>query len=192
VSEFFKTAATLHVLEKLGENERTQDRQNRTIDEQNSRIADLEEQLRKAKPSDNSLPAPSGREMDLERRVQELEGIEKILSLPMAEIAKKHPAFKDTYLREQEILAQWILKQKAFSEVAMEYGKALSKTPEQVAAEAEQAQEVIKNGRSKFGNNLSSEAKGVLGYSESKKEEDESLRKKKEEALNKVLRAMDE
>ena len=74
----------------------------------------------------------------------------------------------------------------------MEYGKALSKTPEQVAAEAEQAQEVIKNGRSKFGNNLSSEAKGVLGYSESKKEEDESLRKKKEEALNKVLRAMDE
>ena len=45
MSEFFKTAATLHVLEKLGENERTQDRQNRTIDEQNSRIADLEEQL---------------------------------------------------------------------------------------------------------------------------------------------------
>lgn len=139
MGEPFKTVATLHAPEKFGKNERIRGRQNRTINEQNSRIADLKEQLRKTKPSNNSLPALSSREMGLERRVQEFEGIEKILSPPMAEIAKKHSASKDTHLREQEIPVQWILEQKAFSGVIMKYSKVLSRTPEQVIAETEQA-----------------------------------------------------
>ncbi|WP_080962020.1 hypothetical protein [Chromobacterium subtsugae] len=191
MSEFFKTAATLHVLEKLGENERVQDRQNRTIDDQNNRIADLEEQLRKAKPLDNSLPAPSSREMDLERRVQELEGLEYLLSRPMAEIAQKIPAFKDTYLKEQEILAQWILKQKAFAEIAMQYGQALGKTPDQVTAEANQAQEVVKDGGSKFGNNVDSETKNALGYTEKRQEQmSEAQRRADQENLNNIEKSL--
>ena len=181
MSEFFKTAATLHALEKLGESERIQDRHNRTIDDQNSRIADLEEQLRRARVQDNYLPAPSGREMDLERRVQELESIEFLLSRPMAEIAQRIPAFKDTYLKEREIFAQCILAQKAFAEIAMQYGQALGKTPDQVTSEARQTQELVKDGHSKFGNNLDAEIKGVLGYTQKTQDKRNEVQRKADE-----------
>lgn len=189
---FFKTAATLHVLEKLGDNEKTQAKQSQTISDQNNKIADLEEQLKQAKKAnDTSLPAPSGREMDLEKRVQELENIEELLSKPMKEIAQKSGAFKETYLKQQELMAQFIVSQRAFKEIAMKYGQALGKTPEQVANEAKQTEESVKNGQSEFGNNVDPETKNALGYTQKKESErSESQRKADEENLINIEKSL--
>lgn len=162
---FFKTAATLHALEKVADNERAQAKQNQIINEQNDRITGLEEELRRARrANDNYLPAPSGREMDLERKVQELGDIENLLARPMKEIAEKNFFFKHTYMKQQELLSNWMVSQKAFHEIALRYGKALGKSVEEVLVEVRQAETTVIEGRAEFGSPMNPMAKEALGY----------------------------
>lgn len=68
----------------------------------------------------------------LAARTRELQFYSNLLTKPMAEIAAKHKVFAETYRLQQEILAEWMVSQKAFKELAIEYGTQLGKTPEEV------------------------------------------------------------
>lgn len=57
---------------------------------------------------------------------------EKLLSLPMKEIAEKNEKFRETYEAQQLVLAKWILSQKAYAETAMQVGIEAGKTSEEI------------------------------------------------------------
>lgn len=149
--------------------------------EKNNQIRNQQAEINRLKNEANGVAPPSQNEIALEERVKELEELENLLSKPMKEIAQKNGAFKETYLKQQELMAQFIVSQRAFKEIAMKYGKELGKTPEQVANEARTTEETVKNGQSEFGNNVDPETKNALGYTEKRQEEINEAQKKREE-----------
>lgn len=98
----------------------------------------------------------------LKNRNQELENL---LSRPLKQIAQEHPAFKNNYEAlinaykevQDEILAGWILSQKAYKETAMQVGIEAGKTPEEIKEMAKKNEEVVLNNQSEIdqGNNAS-------------------------------------
>ena len=46
----------------------------------------------------------------------------KLLAKPMAEIAQANRSFKETYEAQMELLADWMVSQKAFKELAIQFG----------------------------------------------------------------------
>lgn len=50
---------------------------------------------------------------------------EKLLEQPMHVIAHKHKKFRETWLKEQEFVANWMVSQSAFKELAIEFGEQL-------------------------------------------------------------------
>jgi hypothetical protein len=61
-----------------------------------------------------------------ERKIRELEGqvedYEILLCKPMHEIAAVNGKFKETYQEQMEIMANWMVSQKAFKELAIQFG----------------------------------------------------------------------
>ena len=58
---------------------------------------------------------------------------EALLAKPFQEIAQKNGNFKETYEAQMELMADWMVSQKAFKELAIEFGfDAHGYTPEQV------------------------------------------------------------
>ena len=53
---------------------------------------------------------------------EEAEYYKKLLAKPMAEIAQANRSFKETYEKQMELLADWMVSQKAFKEVAIQVG----------------------------------------------------------------------
>lgn len=97
----------------------------------------------------------------LKNRNQELENL---LSRPLKQIAQEHPAFKNNYEAlinaykevQDEILADWILGQKAYKETAMQLGIQLGKTPEEIKKIASQNVNAVLENKTEHGNNASS------------------------------------
>lgn len=58
-----------------------------------------------------------------------------LLSRPMHEIAAKNGNFKKTYEEQQRLMAEWMVSQKAFKELAIQFGQKLGKTPQEVIKE---------------------------------------------------------
>lgn len=50
---------------------------------------------------------------------------EKLLEQPLHVIAHKHKKFRENWIKEQELLAGWMVSQRAFKELAIEYGEQL-------------------------------------------------------------------
>ncbi|ONU48818.1 hypothetical protein [Burkholderia cenocepacia] len=146
MSDFLKYTAGLHVLDKLGS-------QDRAINRQNEAIHGLNEDLRYAKNEEGI--ARAGAEYERKRANE----YKALLSKPMAEIAEKNGDFRETYEKQQEMLASWIASQRAFKEIAMKYGAMAGKTPEEIAAEGAAAKEIVLTGQSQFGNNEQFSAK---------------------------------
>ena len=46
----------------------------------------------------------------------------KLLAKPMAEIAQANRSFKETYEAQMDLLAEWMVSQKAFKELAIQFG----------------------------------------------------------------------
>ena len=46
----------------------------------------------------------------------------RLLAKPMAEIAAENHKFKETYEKQMELLADWMVSQKAFKELAIQFG----------------------------------------------------------------------
>ena len=73
-------------------------------------------------------------EKDLKAAKQEATFYKNLLSKPMHEIAEKNSDFKATYELQQELLTNWMTNQKAFQELAVEFGIQLGKSEEEVVA----------------------------------------------------------
>ena len=77
----------------------------------------------------------------------------KLLSRPLAEIANFDHNFKRAYDAQQELLADWMVSQKAFKEIAIKFGLQLGKTKEEVLAEGLATEENVLNNTTVFDNN---------------------------------------
>ena len=56
----------------------------------------------------------------------------KLLAKPMVEIAQENKNFKETYEAQMELLADWMVSQKAFKELAIQFGIEKGLTPNEV------------------------------------------------------------
>ena len=63
---------------------------------------------------------------------EEAEYYQKLLAKPMAEIAHANRSFKETYEKQMELLADWMVSQKAFKELAIQFGIEKGLTPTEV------------------------------------------------------------
>ena len=63
---------------------------------------------------------------------EEAEYYQKLLAKPMAEIAQANRSFKETYEKQMELLADWMVSQKAFKELAIQFGIEKGLTPNEV------------------------------------------------------------
>lgn len=107
---------------------------NRTISEQQASLRQKEEELKKLR---NSL-------CDAE---DDLEEYEQLLCKPMPEIAKASSGFAKTYEENQYELADWILSEKSYQELAYRYGALLGKNPSEVRADSSGTREDVLAGR---------------------------------------------
>lgn len=63
---------------------------------------------------------------------QQVASYEFLLKKPLAEIAEFNKDFKETYENQIELLADWMVSQKAFKELAIQFGKKLGLSTEEV------------------------------------------------------------
>lgn len=77
----------------------------------------------------------------------------KLLSRPMKEIADASGDFKKTYDLQQQMLAEWILAQRAYRETAMQLGLQVGKSPEEVQKIATQNANAVLENRTEHANN---------------------------------------
>ena len=63
---------------------------------------------------------------------EEAEYYQKLLTKPMAEIAQANRSFKETYETQMELLADWMVSQKAFKELAIQFGIEKRLTPDEI------------------------------------------------------------
>lgn len=68
---------------------------------------------------------------DLEQAEAEAEYYKQLLCRPMAEIAQQNGDFKQTYEKQMDLMANWMVSQKAFKELAIQFGFEKGQTPEQ-------------------------------------------------------------
>ena len=157
MSDFLKTIGTLSVLDKVGEQGRTIDRQGRALDDMSDALRDAKDDVSRAK---------AGAEFQ-RNRANELEAL---LSKPMSEIAAKNGRFRETYDKQQEMLASWIVSQCAFKELAMKYGALAGKTREEINAESDAAEKAILDDQSQFGNKVNEETKVAVKRKKAREE----------------------
>lgn len=112
-----------------------------------AKVRYLERQLERAKVD------AAAAQTDTQKYKQEAEAFRGLLSKPMKEIADMSGDFKKTYEIQQQMLAEWIMGQKAYRETAMQLGAALDMTPEQVQKVAAPNFAAVLENRTKFGNN---------------------------------------
>lgn len=77
-----------------------------------------------------------------------------LLSKPMAEIAEHDKNFKKMFDKQQELLATWMVNQRAMKEVAMILSTELGKKNEEVMDLLKVAEKCVLNGNSNYGNNV--------------------------------------
>ena len=63
---------------------------------------------------------------------EEAEYYKKLLAKPMVEIAEENHDFKKAYETQMELLADWMVSQKAFKELAIQFGIEKGLTPNEV------------------------------------------------------------
>ena len=63
---------------------------------------------------------------------EEAEYYQKLLTKPMAEIAQANRSFKEAYEAQMELLADWMVSQKAFKELAIQFGIEKGLTPDEI------------------------------------------------------------
>ena len=88
------------------------------------------------------------------RLEEENEFLRELLTRPMSEIAKENGLFREAYHKQQEAQATWMVSQRAFKEIAMKYGIQAGKSVEDIALEADKAEEQVLTDSTKYGNNI--------------------------------------
>ena len=90
---------------------------------------------------------------NLEEEVNFYKGL---LAKPMIEIANQNENFKETYKLQQELLADWMVRQRAFKELAIDFGIQLGKNKEEIIKEGIDNENKVFENKTKHGNNLDS------------------------------------
>lgn len=96
--------------------------------------------------------------IELAKYKQQANEFRSLLSRPMKEIADMSGDFKKAYEVQQQMLAEWIMGQKAYKETAMQLGMALDMTPDQVQNMAAPNYTAVLENRTEHGNDASSNA----------------------------------
>jgi chromosome segregation ATPase len=143
---------------KNAEKSREQDDENDRLNEKNKR---LEDEKNKSKKQNQALQNESD---DLEHEVdilqaqnralynkavelqEEVDDYKRLLCKPMAEIADKNANFKDTYEKQMQLMAEWMVSQKAFKELAIQFGVEKGLSPDEVIEQGtEKRLDVLEN-----------------------------------------------
>ena len=93
--------------------------------------------------------------------------LQKLLAQPMREIAKQNDDFKKTYKNEMEFLADWMVSQKAFKELAIQYGNKFGIQPEEVIAQGKSLKQHVLKGENNPSHNTNAD-EFILLYSPKK------------------------
>ena len=84
----------------------------------------------------------------------ELASYKDLLAKPMHEIANSNENFKKTYHLQQELLANWMVSQRAFKELAIDLGLDLGKLKEEIISEGMNQRIKVLDNTTKHGNDL--------------------------------------
>ena len=85
--------------------------------------------------------------------VKEVDYYKDLLAKPMHEIAAENEDFKKAYILQQQLLADWMVSQKAFKELAIDLGLQLGKTKEEVISQGKANEEKVLNNETQHNNN---------------------------------------
>ncbi|MHA6897997.1 hypothetical protein [Ralstonia pseudosolanacearum] len=126
-----------------------QARQQRTLDQNH----DLKEKVKNAEDINNILRLRAEKaEAAAKAAQQEVQAFKQLLARPLQEIAEANGDFKKTYELQQELLAEWILAQRAYKETATALGMQVGKTAEEVQQMASQNANAVLENRTEHGN----------------------------------------
>ncbi|UZF16144.1 hypothetical protein [Ralstonia pseudosolanacearum] len=164
MSDFLNYTAGLHVLEKMGSQERVIDRQNQDLKKKNEAIGEANHRAGMAEAAEEFA------QKEVQRLKKERDFYKDMLAKPLAEIAAQDGRFRETYEKQQEMLAEWVASQRAFKELAMKFGQQLGKSREEIIADVKAAKEIILNDQSEFGNNLNQAEKLALQRKKAREE----------------------
>ncbi|WP_139285318.1 hypothetical protein [Acidovorax soli] len=97
---------------------------------QTAHYLNLQRDMERANLSNTNQALNSGsiqaQNVQLQQEVARLQGenqyYRQLLCKPMNEIAEKNGNFKETYEKQMEIMADWMVSQKAFKELAIQFG----------------------------------------------------------------------
>lgn len=92
-------------------------------------------------------------EKELKAAKQEATLYKSLLSKPMHEIAERSSDFKATYELQQELLANWMVSQRAFKELAIEFGIKTGLAKSDVVQAGFATKVAVLNNATKHGNN---------------------------------------
>ena len=99
--------------------------------------------------------------------LEEMKTLKKLLAQPMREIAKQNDDFKKTYKKEMEFLADWMVSQKAFKELAIQYGNKFGIQPEEVIVQGKSLKQHVLKGENNPSHNTNAD-EFILFYSPKK------------------------
>ena len=83
----------------------------------------------------------------------QIRNYKELLSKPMEEIAAANGDFKATFEKQQEIIADWIVSQKAFRELAYEFGEKLGLSQDEVREMVPEKKKAVLTDSTKYNNN---------------------------------------
>ena len=83
----------------------------------------------------------------------QIRNYKELLSKPMEEIAAANGDFKATFEKQQEIIADWIVSQKAFRELALELSEEIGMSREDLREKFTEKKKAVLNNETKFDNN---------------------------------------
>lgn len=99
-------------------------------------------------------------EEELEESVKRIQQAEEevlyykdLLSKPMHEIANNNENFKNTYAIQQELLADWMVSQRAFKELAIDFGIKVGMKREDIVERGMKNKEKVLSNETEHGNN---------------------------------------
>ena len=102
----------------------------------------------------------------------------RLLAKPMAEIAAENHKFKETYEKQMELLADWMVSQKAFKELAIQFGIEKGLTPDEVHKMGlDKELDVLENKNDPLHKTNSNTIKGIDNYVENLKNKFHSRKK---------------
>ena len=82
-----------------------------------------------------------------------IDSYRQLLSKPMEEIAAANGDFKATFEKQQEIIADWIVSQKAFRELALELSEEMGISRDDLREKFIEKKKSVLNNETKFDNN---------------------------------------